>query len=621
MSDLPESSAARNQDENDGSDVNGSEADSAYDYDVVVIGSGFGGSVSALRLSEKGYRVGVLEAGRRFTRETLPRNSWDLRNYLWAPALGLFGIQRIHLLGNVMVLAGAGVGGGSLNYANTLYVPPAPFFNDPQWKDITDWQEELKPYYDQAKRMLGVRLNPTMTASDVHLKAAAEAMGVGDTFHMAPVGVFFGDGRDAAGEDGTGGTAKVQPGAEVPDPYFGGVGPSRRACTECGECMTGCRHGAKNTLNENYLHLAQKAGAVIHPMTSVVAVTEDSRGGFAVRTLPTDRKRKGSGRTFTARRIVVAAGTYGTQTLLHRMKDTGLLPRVSARLGELTRTNSEAIVGAQTDNRRYHKAHGVKKVDFTKGVAITSSIHPDSDTHIEPVRYGKGSNAMGFVTVLQVPFSAKHRVARWAAHTARRPLLAMRALSNRRWSERTIIGLVMQSLDNSLTTYRKPKGLGKGLLTARQGHGAPNPTQIAAATEAATLIAKEINGFAGSNIGELMGAPITAHFLGGCPIGASADSGVIDPYHRLYGHPGISVVDGAAVSANLGVNPSLTITAQAERAMSFWPNKGEEDTRPEQGAAYERLAPVAPKSPAVPADAFGALSLPFLGIPAVPPKK
>jgi cholesterol oxidase len=594
--------------------------DSEYDYDVIVVGSGFGGSVSALRLTEKGYRVGVLEAGRRFTRETLPKNSWDLRNYLWAPALGLFGIQRIHLLGNVMVLAGAGVGGGSLNYANTLYVPPAPFFEDPQWKDITDWHEELKPYYDQARRMLGVRLNPTMTPSDVHLKATAEAMGVGDTFHMAPVGVFFGDGKDAVGEDGTG-TAKARPGQETADPYFGGAGPSRKACTECGECMTGCRHGAKNTLNENYLYLAEQAGAVIHPMTSVLSVTEDGQGGFAVRTLPSDNKRKGKGRTFTARRVVVAAGTYGTQTLLHRMKDGGLLPRISARLGELTRTNSEAIVGAQTDNRRYRKQHGEPKVDFTRGVAITSSIHPDANTHIEPVRYGKGSNAMGGMTVLQVPFSAKHRVAGWAANMVRHPWLALRALSNRRWSERTIIGLVMQSLDNSLTTYRKPKGLGKGLLTARQGHGAPNPKQIPEATRAASLLAEEINGFAGSNIGELMGTPLTAHFLGGCPIGDTAESGVIDPYHRLYGHPGISVVDGSAVSANLGVNPSLTITAQAERAMSLWPNKGEDDLRPAQGEAYERLSPVAPKSPAVPADAFGALKLPFLGMPAVPPKK
>ncbi|MFF6789434.1 GMC oxidoreductase [Streptomyces filamentosus] len=594
---------ARNQDEDD-----------AYDYDVLVVGSGFGGSVTALRLTEKGYRVGVLEAGRRFTRETLPKNSWDLKNFLWAPTLGLYGIQRIHLLGNVMVLAGAGVGGGSLNYANTLYEPLAPFFDDPQWKDITDWRAELAPYYDQAKRMLGVRLNPTMTPSDVHLKAAAQAMGIGDTFHMAPVGVFFGDGEDADG------TARAKPGGEVADPFFGGAGPSRKACTECGECMTGCRHGAKNTLNENYLYLAEKAGAVVHPMTSVVALTEDSRGGFAVKTLPTDDRKKGRGRTFTARRVVVAAGTYGTQTLLHRMKDTGLLPRISARLGELTRTNSEGLVGAQTTDRRYRIKHGKDRADFTRGVAITSSVHPDENTHIEPVRYGKGSNSMGGLTVLQVPYGA-HRVRNWALNMARHPLLALRSLSNRRWSEKTIIGLVMQSLDNSLTTYRKPGGLGKGLLTARQGHGAPNPTQIEAATRAATLLSEEINGFAGSNIGELMGTPLTAHFLGGCPIGADAESGVIDPYHRLYGHPGISVVDGSAVSANLGVNPSLTITAQAERAMSFWPNKGEEDPRPRQGEAYERLTAVEPKSPAVPAEAFGALRLPFLGIPAVPPKK
>ncbi|MDQ0908227.1 cholesterol oxidase [Streptomyces canus] len=586
-----------------------------YDYDVIVVGSGFGGSVTALRLTEKGYRVGVLEAGRRFTRETLPRNSWDLKNYLWAPKLGMFGIQRIHLLGNVMVLAGAGVGGGSLNYANTLYVPPKPFFEDPQWRDITDWQEELKPYYDQARRMLGVRLNPTMTPSDVHLKAAAERMGVGDTFHMAPVGVFFGDGEDAEGR------TKAAPGEQVEDPYFGGAGPARTACTECGECMTGCRHGAKNTLNENYLYLAEKAGAVVHPLTSVVSVTDDSQGGYAVATLPTDERRKASGRTFKARQVVIAAGTYGTQTLLHRMKAGRQLPYISDRLGELTRTNSEALVGAQTDNRRYRRATGVRKVDFTQGVAITSSIHPDENTHIEPVRYGKGSNSMGGLSILQVPYAeGSSRVMAWLANAAKHPLLVLRSLSNRRWSEKTIIGLVMQSLDNSLTTYLKPDGVGKGLLTARQGHGAPNPKQIRAASEAASAIAADINGFAGSNVGELMGAPLTAHFLGGCPIGSSRETGVIDPYHRLYGHPGISVVDGSAVSANLGVNPSLTITAQAERAMSYWPNKGEQDPRPAQGEAYRRLNPVEPKSPAVPAEAFGALKLPFLETPAVPKK-
>ncbi|MFJ1585513.1 GMC family oxidoreductase N-terminal domain-containing protein [Streptomyces sp. NPDC088197] len=586
-----------------------------YDYDVVVIGSGFGGSVSALRLTEKGYRVGVLEAGRRFARDELPKNSWDVRNYLWAPALGLYGIQRIHVLGNVLVLAGAGVGGGSLNYANTLYVPPKAFFEDRQWGAITDWQQELAPYYDQAQRMLGVRTNPTLTPSDEHLKAAAERMGVGDSFHLAPVGVFFGDGQDA------GGASKAAPGGEVPDPYFGGTGPARRACTECGECMTGCRHGAKNTLTENYLHLAERAGAVIHPMTTVTDLTEDPEGGYRVTAVPTDQRKKGERAVLRARQVVVAAGTYGTQTLLHAMRDGGRLPGISAKLGELTRTNSEALVGAQTSTRRYRKRHPDRALDFTKGVAITSSVHPNDHTHIEPVRYGKGSNAMGNLSIMAAPYGGKvPRWAEFAVNYLRHPAVGLRSLSNFHWSERTIIGLVMQTSDNSLTTYRKAKGLGKGLLTARQGHGAPNPTHIPEGARAAELIAEEINGFAGSNVGEATERPMTAHFLGGCPIGEDADHGVIDPYHRLYGHPGIHVVDGSAVSANLGVNPSLTITAQAERAMSLWPNKGEADPRPAQGEGYRRIAAVRPAAPVVPEGAFGALRLPLLPVPAVPPR-
>ena len=592
-------------------------AGGSYDYDVIVIGSGFGGSVSALRLTEKGYSVGVLEAGRRFTRETLPRNSWDTKNYIWAPALGLYGIQRIHVLSNVMILAGAGVGGGSLNYANTLYVPPPAFFQDRQWGHITDWQEELKPFYDQARRMLGVRLNPTVTPSDEHLKKTAELMGVGDSFHMAPVGVFFGDGQDADG------TVTAKPGGEVADPYFGGAGPSRRACAERGECMTGCRHGAKNTLNENYLHLAEQAGAEVRPMTTVREVAELPGGeGFAVTTVATD-KRNGPRTVLRARKVVVAAGTYGTQTLLHRMRDTGTLPRLSARLGELTRTNSEALVGAQTVERRYRKKwKDGRKLDFTRGVAITSSIHPNEHTHIEPVRYGRGSNAMSALTTLQVNHDTKlPKALGYLATCLRHPALFLRSLSARKWSERIIIGLVMQTHDNSLTTYRKEKGLGKGLLTARQGHGAPNPAYIPEGAEAARHLADEINGFPGTNLGELMGMPLTAHFLGGCPIGADADSGVIDPYHRLYGYPGISVVDGSAVSANLGVNPALTITAQAGRAASLWPNKGEEDPRPEQGSAYVRLEPVTPRQPAVPEGAFGELRVTVLPVPEIPERK
>ncbi|WP_374207609.1 GMC oxidoreductase [Streptomyces sp. XM4193] len=590
------------------------------EFDVVIVGSGFGGSVSALRLAEKGYRVAVLEAGRRFSDESLPKSSWDLKNYLWAPALGLYGLQRIHLLNKVMILAGAGVGGGSLNYANTLYVPPQPFFEDRQWAHITDWQEELKPFYDQAQRMLGVRLNPTLTPADVHLKVAAEKMGVGDSFHFAPVGVFFGDGKDADG------ATRTEPGATAADPYFGGAGPERRACTECGECMTGCRKGAKNTLNENYLYLAEKAGVQVFPLTTVTDITDLGDDTYRVTAVPTNKRGRGAksrSRTFTVPRVIVAAGTYGTQTLLHRMRDEGGLPRISSALGLLTRTNSEALVGAQTVPRRYRKLHGKDaELDFTKGVAITSSIHPDANTHIEPVRYGKGSNAMSLMTTLQVNHTS--RLPRLLAHLVtcvRHPNLFLRSLSGRKWSERVIIGLVMQSLDNSLTTSRKQKGLGKGMLTARQGHGAPNPDYLPEGAEAARHLAEDINGFAGSNVGELMGTPLTAHFLGGCPISDDPEKGVIDPYHRLYGHPGVSVVDGAAVSANLGVNPSLTITAQAERAASLWPNKGETDPRPNQDEAYVRLAAVAPNSPAVPEDAFGALRLPVLPVPVVPRRK
>ncbi|MFM9370228.1 GMC oxidoreductase [Streptomyces sp. Da 82-17] len=579
--------------------------DSDYDYDVLVVGSGFGGSVSALRLTEKGYRVGVLEAGRRFDRQTLPTSSWKLRDYLWAPRLGLYGIQRIHLLRNVMVLAGAGVGGGSLNYANTLYVPPAAFFDDPQWRDITDWQRELAPYYDQARRMLGVRRNPTLTEADELLRDTAEAMGAGGTFGLTPVGVFFGDGKDADGN------AKAAPGTAAPDPYFGGAGPERVACVECGSCMTGCRVGAKNTLTENYLYLAERAGATVHPLTTVVAVREHAEG-FQVTTRPTGRRGrfgKRGERTLTARRVVLAAGTYGTQTLLHTMRERGLLPRLSDRLGRLTRTNSEALVGALTFPRRYRKARGTNaEPDFTRGVAITSSVHPNPDTHIENVRYGKGSNLMA---LLCVPQYAQHLPKPIAAALAfaRHPVLVARTVTTYRWSERTIIGLVMQTHDNSLTT-----GLNRrGLLTAEQGHGTPNPVHIPEGWEAAGLLAERIGGFAGTNLGELMGRPLTAHFLGGCPIGASPEHGVVDPYHRLYGHPGISVVDGAAVSANLGVNPSLTITAQAERAMSLWPNKGEPDPRPPQGTPYARVEPVFPHAPAVPEGAFGALRLPNPG--------
>lgn len=565
---------------------------------MLVVGSGFGGSVTALRLAEKGYRVGVLEAGRRFTDETLPRTSWHVRDFLWAPALGCYGIQRIHILRDCVVLAGAGVGGGSLNYANTLYRPKSDaFYRDPQWAGITDWREELDPFYDQASRMLGVVTQPSFTPSDAVMKQVAEEYGRGHTFSPTQVGVFFG----AEGK---------QPGVTVPDPFFGGAGPARTGCIECGECMTGCRHGAKNTLDRNYLALAERAGAVVHPETTVRAVRPTATG-YAVDTRGTRYRRAGLLRrqhiTYTADQVVLAAGTWGTQSLLHRLRDTGVLPRISRRLGELTRTNSESLLGAMA--RRAPERGGPR--DFTRGVAITSSWHPDEDTHIEPCRYGYGSNAMGLLTTVLTDGDGRvPRLARTLGAIVRHPRTFLRTLDKRRWSERTVIALVMQSLDNSITVRRR-----FGRLVSRQGHGTPNPTWIPVANRTTRRMAEILDGDPGGTWGEAINMPMTAHFIGGCPIGASPDTGVVDPYQRLYGHPGLHVVDGSALSANLGVNPSLTITAQAERAMAFWPNKGEHDPRPALGEPYRRLDPVPPRSPVVPADAPGALRLVPLGTP------
>ncbi|QRP45313.1 GMC family oxidoreductase [Amycolatopsis sp. FDAARGOS 1241] len=558
-------------------------AQAGPDYDVVVVGSGFGGSVAALRLTEKGYRVAVVEAGRRFADDEFAKTSWDFKRYLWAPQLGCYGIQRIHLLNDVMVLAGAGVGGGSLVYANTLYRPLKPFYTDRQWAHITDWEAELAPHYDQASRMLGVVTNPTLTPSDVVMRDVAKDMGVGASFHATPVGVYFGN-----------------PAETVRDPYFGGAGPDRVGCTECGSCMTGCRVGAKNTLVKNYLYLAEQDGAKVIPLTTVTSV-EPARGGYRVTLQKTGTCSKRFRTTVTTGQVVFAAGTWGTQNLLHRMKDTGALPKLSRRLGELTRTNSEAIIGAARTSVDPSR-------DFSRGVAITSSIHPDENTHIEPVRYGKGSNAMSLLQTVATDGASP--VPRWrqaVTFLLKHPVQAAKLLNGYRWSERTVILLVMQSLDNSITTYTRPGRFGRRKYTSKQGHGEPNPSFIPAGHEANERTAERIGGLPGGTWGEIFDIPLTAHFIGGVPIGDSVDTGVIDPYHRVYGYPGLSVVDGSAITANLGVNPSLTITAQAERAFALWPNKGEADQRPNQDSAYARLEPVAPKNPAVPSGAPAAL--------------
>lgn len=540
------------------------------DVDVVVVGSGFGGSVAALRAAEKGYRVLVLEAGRRFEDEDFARTSWDLRRFLWAPRLGCYGIQRIHRLPDVVVLAGAGVGGGSLNYANTLYRPPRPFYEDPQWRGLADWEAELAPHYDTASRMLGVVTNRCHGPVERAMEDTARDLGVGDTFRRTPVGVYFG-----------------RPGETVEDPYFGGAGPRRTGCTECGNCMVGCRVGAKNTLVKNYLALAERQGVDIRPMRTVTRLgvvpgTDGPQARYRVLHERTGPLRGRDRQVVTARRVVVAAGTWGTQSLLHAMRAAGELPELSPRLGDLTRTNSEALVGAMT--RRAPRG-----VDLTRGVAITTSFHIDADTHVENCRYGRGSNAMGLLATVAVPGgTGRPRWLEFLAMVAHDPRPLLRLMpTTRRWSERMVVGLVMQSRDNSLRVSGRRR-LGRPGLTSTQGHGSPNPTylpQAHRAMEALAVRLAEVTGeptVAGGSWPELLDVPMTAHFLGGAPIGASPEDGVLDLYQRVWGYPGLSVLDGCAVSANLGVNPSLTITAQAERAMGHWPRAGEPDLRPTQ---------------------------------------
>lgn len=551
-------------------------------FDVVIIGSGFGGSVSALRLREKGYSVAVLEAGRRFRDKDFPKTSWRLRKFLYAPAIGCYGIQRIHVLPDVLILAGAGVGGGSLVYANTLYQPGDEYFQDAQWASITDWKAELEPCFDQARRMLGVAENPYFSPSDQAMKDVAIEMGVGHTFQMAPLGIYFGEGKGIAAKD----------------PYFGGVGPDRNGCQQCGACMTGCQFNAKNTLPKNYLGLAESAGAQVFPMTTVKSFSQNVDGTWEIRAVKSNDP-FATIIKFKANQVIVAAGTYNTQKLLHAMKRK-TLPQLSNHLGQLSRTNSEALTGAMMPNT---------DIDFSAGSAITSSFFPDEHTHIEPVRYGKGSNFMGLLqTIMTDGYNSSGRRKHWLKQFIANPSLLGKILNVRRWSQRTVIALTMQNVDSSVTVSGK-RGLFGWHLTSTNDPQKPNATYIPAANEVVRRIADKHGGIAGGHIGDLIDAPFTAHFVGGCVIGEDAEHGVIDPYHRVYNYPTLHIVDGSTITANLGVNPSLTITAQAERALSMWPNKDDADLRPAQGAKYQRIFPIAPNQPFVPAGAVGALKI------------
>ena len=526
----------------------------AYDYDWLVIGSGFGGSVSALRLSEKGYSVGVLESGRRFADDELPRSTWDVRRYFWAPRLGMRGIFQLTIFKHVTIASGAGVGGGSLGYANTLYRARRRFYEDSQWAGLADWEAELAPHYDTAERMLGVVAYDQDDPADDLLREYAREIGVEHTYAKTRVGVFL-----------------SEPGRTVPDPYFGGAGPDRTGCLRCGRCMVGCPHGAKNTLVKNYLWLAERAGAEVLPERMVVDVrplsAPDGSDGYEVVTERPGawvRKRR---RTFTARGVVLAAGALGTNRLLAGAS----LPRLSPRLGDLVRTNSEAIVAVTLPPGA---------PDITRRVAITGSIYPDADTHIETVVYGDAADSISALYTLLVGDGTRvTRPLKLLRAAARHPVTFLRLFDPRGWSRRTIIVLVMQTLDNAIA-LRPRRTLGGGVkLQTEQDAARPIPTYIPVANHFAQWLARRTGGVAQSSFMEaLRNISSTAHILGGAAIGAGPDSGVVDARQRVFGYENLLVCDGAAVPANVGVNPSLTITAMAEHAMSqVPPAEGYED--------------------------------------------
>ena len=533
-----------------------------HDYDWLVIGSGFGGSVSALRLAQKGYSVGLLECGRRFADTDFARSAWDVRRFYWLPRLGLRGTLRMSLFKDMAILSGAGVGGGSLVYSGVHYRPPASFFSDPQWAGLEDWERALAPHYDEVERMLGVSDYERETLADRLLLEIAGEDGYADTFRTSRVAVFQGE-----------------PGELVPDPYFGGEGPPRSGCVACGSCMIGCRHNAKNVLTKNYLWLAERRGARIIPERMVLDIrplgaAADGSDGYAVTS-----ERPGSllGRSrsvHTARGVVVAAGPLGTNALLQRCRLDGSLPRISSRLGRLVRTNSESLLAVTASDERY---------DFSSSVAISSSVYPSPDVHAQPVTYGTGGDGVGMLFTLLNERGGAARPLRFALTVLRHPVAAARMLNPWRWSRRTVMLLVMQAIDSSLTlkpSRRLPGGT--VLLTTEPDPDKPKPKPIPSAYDLARRLAGKIGGTAQASIFEsAFGIPVSSHILGGAVIGRDREHGVIDSGGRVFGYERLLVCDGSAVPANLGVNPSLTIAALAEHAISQVPAKLD------QGAAAE----------------------------------
>jgi cholesterol oxidase len=535
-------------------------------YDFVIIGSGFGGSVSALRLTEKGYRVLVLERGKRFRDQDFATTNWKFWKYLWAPVLRSFGILQISPFKDVFVLHGSGLGGGSLGYGNVLMEPGEHTFETPGWKKPIDWRSTLEPHYETARIMLGVSRNPHLWKADHILEKIAAELNQQSTFEATQVGVFFGNG--------------VKQGDEVDDPFFNGEGPRRRSCINCGGCMVGCRHNAKNTLVKNYLYLAEKWGAKMLPEAEVVDIRPLPAGQadgarFTIHFKRTTDWFIKSVKQVRAANVILSAGALGTQRLLFRCKEiTQSLPLISPRLGDNVRTNSEAILGST--NRSL-------EINYSEGIAITSIFHADSVTTVEPVRYPAGSDLM---RLLAGPLISEggipHRLVLSIWKVLSHPIDFLKVHILPGWAKRSTIILVMQTEDNRvkmrlgrhlLTLFRK------GLVSAPdQDH--PIPSKIDIGHEVTRRFAGETNGVPLGSFNEsLFNIPITAHILGGCPLGETPQEGVVDINFQVHNYPGMYVVDGSIVPANPGVNPSLTITALAEYAMSKIPPKPGAKTR------------------------------------------
>ncbi len=513
------------------------------EFDVMIVGSGFGGSISAMRLSQKGYRVAVLEQGRRFRAEDFPESNWEVTKYFWAPLVRCFGFQKMTWLKGLMLIHGVGVGGGSLVYANTLMEPKQEALDDPEWPDgVTDG---LTSYFQIAKKMLGVVTNPYLEKGEEALRSVGRHLGVEESFHPTEVGIYFGE-----------------PERMVADPYFSGAGPDRAGCNRCGGCLVGCRFLAKNTLDLNYLFFAEKWGAQVFSETQVVKISPISTG-YELETINPTKFIKKS-RTFRAKKVILAAGVLGTVDLLLRNRDElKTLPHISAQLGKGVRTNGESLLGATSLD---------PKLDFSKGIAIGAAIHPQSNIKIENVRYPSGSGAMRFLGVLLTPNGSKWiRPLKLLGRFFMRLPTVFKLAMVRDWAKSTVILLVMQCIDQKIV-LKRGRSIWSGWRRSLQSGGGDVPCYFPIAQKSAQLLANEISGEAINVIGEVLAqTPTTAHILGGCAMAESPEKGVINPSHEVFGYPGLYVVDGSAIPVNLGVNPSLTISALAERFTALWP--------------------------------------------------